>query len=51
MLTSKPFKIIHIDVLQAQNETFFTVVEAFSKYALVYLLTFLKAMDIDLFYF
>lgn len=35
---SKPFEIVHVDILTYENNKFLTIIDAFSKYAQVYLI-------------
>ncbi|KXZ75701.1 Pro-Pol polyprotein-like Protein [Tribolium castaneum] len=43
---TKPFEIVHIDVLKYQSHKFLTIIDAFSKYAQVYLLENMQAIEI-----
>lgn len=43
---TKPFEIVHIDVLKYENHKFLTIIDAFSKYAQAYLLPNMQAIEI-----
>lgn len=43
---SKPFEIVHIDVLKYESHKFLTIIDAFSKYAQVYELDTMQAVEI-----